>query len=443
MRWGFAPNPKKGGLPIAIYHCHIQIISRGKGKSAVAAAAYRSGEKIINQWDGVTHDYTHKGGVIHSEIMLPSHAIPALANRSNLWNSVEVAEKASNSQLAREIEIALPVELTKEEQINLVRTYVQDSFIAAGMCVDFSVHNKADGNPHAHIMLTMRPLLEDGNWGAKCRKVYDLDAKGQRIPDGKGGWKNHRENVNDWNDNAKAEVWRKSWADYANRALEQAGHSERIDNRSYARQGVEKIPSIHLGVAASHMEQRGIVTDKGNINRQIAEDNRLLDEIKSRLAYLEKWCSQQAANDNLTAQINNLNEEYYALRSDIVGKEKEIAVLRESLEMWRQYQKYLPLQKQLEQLKPRKQRQFQEQHQADFILLAAAKKYLNELKKAGDKIEPKKWQQDIANLTNEKDLQYQQMQKMSEEIREVERQKNLLDKDRSKSEQQKERGLEI
>lgn len=354
-----------------------------------------------------------------------------------------MAEKASNSQLTREIEIALPLELSKEEQINLVRTYVQDSFVAAGMCADFSIHNKADGNPHAHIMLTMRPLLEDGNWGAKCRKVYDLDAKGQRIPDGKGGWKNHRENVNDWNDKVKAEIWRKSWADYANRALEQAGHSERIDNRSYARQGVEKIPSIHLGVAASHMEQRGIVTDKGNINRQIAADNRLLDEIKSRLAYLEKWRHQQVINDDLTAQINNLSEKYYALRSDIVSNEKEIVVLSERLEMWRQYQKYLPLQKQREQLKPKKQRQFQEQHQADFILLAAAKKYLSKLRKAGGKIEPKKWQQDIAILTDEKDLQYQQMQKMREEIREIERQKKLLEQTISRPEKHKERDWEI
>ena len=443
MRWGFAPNPKKGGLPIAIYHCHIQIISRGKGKSAVAAAAYRSGEKIINQWDGVPHDYTHKGGVIHSEIILPSHAPPALADRSTLWNSVELAEKANNSQLAREIEIALPVELTEEEQINLVRTYVQDNFVAAGMCADFSIHDKNDGNPHAHIMLTMRPLLEDGSWGAKCRKVYDFDAKGQRIPDGKGGWKNYRENVNDWNDKAKAEVWRKSWADYANRALEQAGHFERIDNRSYARQGIEKIPSIHLGVAARHMEQRGIVTDKGNINRQIVAANRLLDEIESRLAYLEKWSYQQVNNDDFTAQINNLSKRYYVLRSDIVGKEKEIAVLSERLEMWRQYQKYLPLHKQLKQLKPKKQQQFQDEHKAEFILFSAAKKYLNELKKYGDKIEPRKWQRDIAILTDEKDLQYQQMRKMREEIREVENQKKLLEQTINRPEKPKERDWEI
>lgn len=354
-----------------------------------------------------------------------------------------MAEKASNSQLTREIEIALPLELSKEEQINLVRTYVQDSFVAAGMCADFSIHDKADGNPHAHIMLTMRPLLEDGNWGAKCRKVYDLDAKGRRIPDGKGGWKNHRENVNDWNDKAKAEVWRKSWADYANRALEQAGHSERIDNRSYARQGVEKIPNIHLGVAASHMEQRGIVTDKGNINRQIAADNRLLIEIENEIIRLNDWAKQQTKVNTLTQKTADLNSEFYALRSDIVSKEKEIAVLSERLEMWRHYQKYLPLQKQLAQLKPKKQQQFQDEHRAEFILFSAAKKYLNELKKAGNKIEPKKWQQNIANLTDEKDLQYQQMRKMREEIREIENQKKLFEQTVNKSEKHKERDWEI
>lgn len=389
--------------------------------------AYRSGEKILNQWDGITHDYTHKSGVIHSEIILPSHAPPALADRSNLWNSVELAEKATNSQLAREIEIDLPVELTEEEQINLVRTYVQDSFVAAGMCADFSIHDKADGNPHAHIMLTMRPLLKDGSWGAKCRKVYDLNAKGLHIPDGKGGWKNHRENVNDWNDREKAEVWRKSWADYANRALEQAGHSERIDNHSYARQGVEKIPSIHWGVAAWHMEQRGIVTEKGSINRQIAKDNELLVEIENEIIRLRTWAKQQTKTDTLKQKIVDLNSAFYVLRGDIVSKEKQIAALNERLEMWRQYQKYLPLHKKLPQLKSKKQQQFQEEHRAEFILFSVAKKYLAELKKAGEKIEPKKWRQDIATQTDEKDLQYQQMQKMREEIKEIECQKKVAE----------------
>ena len=144
-----------GGDTIAIYHCSIKIVSRGKGKSAVAAAAYRAGEKLTNEWDGLTHDYTRKGGVVHSEIMLPPHAPPSFSDRSILWNSVEQIEKSNNSQLAREIEIALPVELSREEQTRLVREYCSSQFVSKGMCADFNIHDTGNGNPHAHILLTM------------------------------------------------------------------------------------------------------------------------------------------------------------------------------------------------------------------------------------------------------------------------------------------------
>ena len=169
---------------------------------------------------------------------------------------MEQIEKASDAQLAREIEVALPVELSRAEQLALVRSFVKDNFVAEGMCADFALHDKSDGNPHAHILLTIRPLRPDGKWGPKCRKVYDLDSQGNRIPDGKGGWKNHREDTTDWNNRDNAEKWRAAWATYANRALEAADRSERIDHRSYERQGIDKIPSIHMGVAASQMEHR-------------------------------------------------------------------------------------------------------------------------------------------------------------------------------------------
>ena len=151
---------------MAIYHCSIKIISRGKGKSAVAAAAYRSGEKLVNEYDGAIHDYTRKGGIVHTEILLPDNAPPAFSDRSALWNAVERIEKAKNAQLAREIEIALPHELTREQGVSLVREYVKDNFVAAGMCADVCLHDKNDGNPHAHILLTMRPIEQDGAWGA-------------------------------------------------------------------------------------------------------------------------------------------------------------------------------------------------------------------------------------------------------------------------------------
>jgi ATP-dependent exoDNAse (exonuclease V) alpha subunit len=276
-------------FPIDFCHIPVSIIKRSAGRSAVAAAAYRSGTKLTNEWDGMTHDYTRKGGIVHAEIMLPAHAPPEFADRSILWNSVEQIEKARDSQLAREIEAALPRELSGEQQLALVRAYVKDNFVDKGMCADFAIHNKGTGNPHVHIMLTLRPLKENGQWGAKCRKAYDLDENGQRIPDGKGGWKNHREDTTDWNDKGNVEIWRAAWAAYTNRALESAGRPERIDHRSYKRQGIDKIPSVHLGPAASQMEKRGIRTDKGEVNRQIAVDNKLLKEIKARITRLYRW----------------------------------------------------------------------------------------------------------------------------------------------------------
>ena len=172
--------PIREVIPIAIYHWNIGIVSRGKGKSAVAAAAYRSGEKLTNEWDGMTHDYTRKGGVVHTEIMLPPHAPPSFSDRSTLWNSVELYEKAGNAQLAREIDAALPIELSREEQIRLVREYCSSQFVSRGMCVDFVIHDTDSGNPHCHIMLTMRPLDERGAWAAKSKKEYDLDENGER-----------------------------------------------------------------------------------------------------------------------------------------------------------------------------------------------------------------------------------------------------------------------
>ncbi|WP_407926816.1 MobQ family relaxase [Caproicibacter fermentans] len=278
---------------MAIYHCSIKIIKRSQGRSAVAAAAYRSGQKLTNEWDGITHDYTKKRGVVHSEILLPAHAPSEFSDRSVLWNSVEKIEKSRNAQLTREIEIALPAELNRKAQIALVRTYVLNTFVASGMCADFSIHDKGGGNPHAHIMLTIQPLKENGEWGAKCRKEYELDGCGQRIRLPGGEFKSHRVDTTDWNDPGKAEVWRAAWADACNRALEQIGRPERIDHRSYTRQGVQKVPTVHMGVAATQMERRGIPTEKGAVNRKIAAQNRLLKEIKARITRLYNWTKQQ------------------------------------------------------------------------------------------------------------------------------------------------------
>ncbi|MBR0280634.1 MAG: MobA/MobL family protein, partial [Oscillibacter sp.] len=396
--------------PIAIFHCPIQIIKRSRGRSAVEAAAYRSGEKLTNEWDGRTHDYTRKGGIVHTEIILPANAPRDFYDRAILWNSVEMSEKAANAQLAREVEVALPNELNREEQLKLVREFVKDAFVDAGMCADIAVHDKGDGNPHAHIMLTLRPLNPDGTWGAKCRKVYEVDADGNRIPDGKGGWKNHRENTTDWNDKGNAEKWRASWASHLNKALELKRVAARVDHRSYKRQGVDKIPSIHMGVAAMRMEKRGIRTIKGDFNRAIAADNKLLKELKARITRLYNWSKELAArekslggrkqsvmaqlmdaqfarqkeksaNSNYAAirrlkenaavfnflmehninsveelfdVISDLNDRYYDLRGKIVNAERRIAALRERLDKLKQYRSYKAVRQKLDTLNGKK-----------------------------------------------------------------------------------------
>ena len=285
-------NERNGGDTIAIYHCSIKIVSRGKGKSAVAAAAYRSGEKLTNEWDGLTHDYTKKGGVVHSEILLPAHAPPAFSDRSTLWNSVELSEKSNNAQLAREVEIALPVELSREEQTRLVREYCSSQFVSKGMIADFNLHDTGGGNPHAHILLTMRPLDEKGAWLPKSKKEYVLDENGEKIRLLSGRYKTRKVDLVDWNNRENAEVWRRAWADLANEYLAQNNRPERIDHRSYERQGIDQIPTVHVGVSATQMEKKGIVTERGELNRSIKAAYRILREIRRLVRGLKDWIAE-------------------------------------------------------------------------------------------------------------------------------------------------------
>ena len=287
-----SPNERNGGDTIAIYHCSIKIVSRGKGKSAVAAAAYRSGEKLTNEWDGLTHDYTKKGGVVHSEILLPAHAPPAFSDRSTLWNSVELSEKSNNAQLAREVEIALPVELSREEQTRLVWEYCSSQFVSKGMIADFNLHDTGGGNPHAHILLTMRPLDEKGAWLPKSKKEYVLDENGEKIRLPSGRYKTRKVDLVDWNNRENAEVWRRAWADLANEFLAQNDRPERIDHRSHAARGMDELPTVHMGVAASQMEKKGVATDKGEINRMIRKTNRIIREIRGYIDELREWLAE-------------------------------------------------------------------------------------------------------------------------------------------------------
>ena len=268
---------------MAIFHLNIKIISRGKGRSVAATAAYRAGERIRNEYDGYTHDYTNKKDIVYKEVFLPTYAPIEYKDRSILWNAVEKIENNHNAQLAREIEFSLPIELSIEQNISLAQEYIQKNFVDHGMIADMCIHDKDGTNPHCHVMLSLRPIEPDGTWGAKSRKEYMLDKNGERVKLPSGEYKSRKVYTVDWNDKTKAEEWRKSWADILNKYLKQNDINEQVDHRSYERQNNGLIPTIHLGVAAHQMEKKGIATDKGNYNRQVAITNNEIKQTKARI----------------------------------------------------------------------------------------------------------------------------------------------------------------
>ncbi|MSB11112.1 MobQ family relaxase [Finegoldia sp. BIOML-A1] len=274
------------------FHFSVNIISRGKGKSAVASAAYISGEKIKNEWDGVTHDYTKKHGVISKEIYLPDHAPKEYKDRKTLWNSVELFEKNSNSQLARNFIISLPKELSIEENKKMIEEYVQNNFVKEGMIVDLAIHDESrEGNQniHAHIMTIVRPINEDGTWGQKSKKEYILDEKGEKVLNKNGKPKTRKVELTTWNDKGNVEKWRENFSDLCNEYLARNKIEKRVDHRSFERQGIKQIPTIHLGASASAMERKGIRTEKGDINREIKKQNELLKNIGNEIKKISSW----------------------------------------------------------------------------------------------------------------------------------------------------------
>ena len=292
------------------FHFNISMISRGKSKSAVASAAYISCEKIKNEWDGVTHDYHNKKGLLHSEIFLLENIPKEFQNRSFLWNSVELNEKASNAQLARNFIIALPKELSFEENKKLITEFIQENFVSKGMIADLAIHdesNEGNNNIHAHIMTTLRPINEKGQWQAKSKKEYILDDEGNKILNKNGKPKTRKVELTDWNNKGNAEKWRESFAEICNIYLERNNLEKRVDHRSFERQGIEEIPTIHLGASASALERKGIETDKGNINREIKKHNSLVKAIKERISELTSWIGSLIGN--LQAKYDEYKQE--------------------------------------------------------------------------------------------------------------------------------------
>ena len=278
-------------------HFSISIRSRynkksGTRGSAVAGAAYQSAEKLFSEYDGRTKNYAYKQPeLVFSELMLPANAPPEYSDRATLWNAVEKSETRFDAQLSRRIIAALPRELPFDQSIAMVKEFCQENFVSRGMCCDIAVHDPAPPghNPHVHIMLTMRGIDEHGKWLPKSRKEYVLDEKGERIRLPSGEWKSRKVDTVDWNKKENAEIWRQSWEEYQNRYLERNQRTERVSLKSYKRQGIEQIPTEHMGPAASAMEKKGIETDIGNLNREIRQSNALMQSIRNMIRKLADW----------------------------------------------------------------------------------------------------------------------------------------------------------
>lgn len=314
---------------MAIYHLEAKAVSRGSGRSAVAAAAYMSCSEIHNEYDGVTHDFTRKRGLVWQQIFLPKNAPPEWKDSSILWNAVEAAEKSKDNRLARELVVALPVELDKTRWIKLLTEYIQENFVADGMCADVAIHDTDGHNPHAHILLTVRPLDDKGKWQQKTEKEYLCVKNGEEkgftssefVSAKMEGWekqyqyfvgkkkvymppseaeKHGYKRVNKypkstrfgrqnpiterWNSDDQLVVWREQWAQITNRFLDEASRTDaHIDHRSHAARGLDEQPTIHEGYVARTIERKGFVADRCEINRQIKADNALLRELKAAM----------------------------------------------------------------------------------------------------------------------------------------------------------------
>lgn len=369
-----------------------------------------------------------------------------------------------------------------EKQIELVRNYVKENFVDVGMCADIAIHDKNDGNPHAHILLTMRPLNEDKTWGAKSKKEYILDKNGEKVKLKNGNYKTRKINTVDWNEQDKAEHWRKAWADITNKYLEENSIQEKVDHRSYQRQGIEQIPTIHLGVSATQMEKKGIATDRGNINREIKHQNMILREISRRIKALlnrirgigkeektenENTKSTLPPKENLLSVFENLirknadknnadlekyiesyqflkekniiflselkesivtlSDKNYKTTRAIKDTEKKIDGKVQLIDQAEKYLKHKDTYKAYTKLKKNKQDTFYNEHTAEIILFESAKKYLKEHLGDSKTLAISKWETEVTTLKKEKKSLYNQILEIREEVEQAEKVKTCIE----------------
>ena len=440
---------------MALYHFHVGQVKRSAGQSAIESAAYRAGEKLYSEYYGLVSDYTRKGGVVYSEILLPPHAPREYADRQTLWNAVEEAERNKNAQLAYSFDIALQNEFTMEENMQLARKFLLDNFVSRGMIVDFAVHQPdKDGgisNPHFHVMCPIRPLNPDGTWGVKQRRVYRANGKFDAVQ------------TTDWGKPETLEEWREAWAALCNAKFEEMGLTCRIDHRSYERQGVEQVPTVHEGVAVRQMEAKGIVTDKGEHNRWIKSASAMLRTLGERIKTLVDWLSDahmkldkpyspslgklladyydernagawsnKAKVGNLKrlssaityledkglhtiadleARLDSLHSSLDEIKTTLDANKKRSKELRELLRYAEQYERFKPLHDQLRTIKRKtKREQFKSEHGSEL------KQFYLSRRKLSDGIHTAEWQRQLATMERENDAAYAEYKALHSEL---------------------------
>ena len=451
----------------------IAIIGRGAkctgGTSAVDRSAYISRTTMYSEYDGTYYYPKYSEDLVHSEVMLPVNAPAEYADPSVLWNSVEMREKSyAKAQLARSYKIELPNEWSYELATEVVRDYIKRNFVDDGMCAQFAIHDSENPithqrNLHCHMMMTMRPIMEDGTWGDKQKKVYALDADGNKIRKKNGQYKCTTQDVTGWNNRENAKKWRKDWADTINAVNEKNGLTENFwEHRSFEEQGVDTIPQIHLGAKASALERAGIQTERGNVNRKIMEQNKAIITAKMLVAKAEEQLEKIVKSKPVEAVRNATNEVLDMIRAVVSRKGKlelpvvkgkylkkisqrqilqeqdrmeqfvvsnqiesfeqlqgfveqrvpayeklsverqkiaeQIARLEQLLVAYKEYEPYIEYHKTSNSMKGFAKRNYDKAHQTELELYASYRAELKQMLSSDEKITPKKWTEQKAQL---------------------------------------------
>ena len=445
---------------MALYHFHVGQVKRSAGQSVIESAAYRAGERLYSERYGEYSDYTRKGGVVYTEILLPPHAPHEYADRQTLWNAVEAAERGKNAQLAYSFDIALQNELTLDENIALARKFLLDNFILRGMIADFAVHQPDKGggieNPHFHALCPIRPLNPDGSWGAKQRRVYRADGKFDAVP------------TTDWGKPETLEEWREAWAELCNAKFKEKELECRIDHRSYERQGIDQTSTIHEGVAVRQLEAKGIATDKGEHNRWIKSANAMLQTLREKIKAMTGWLTELRAEldkpqsptltellsdycearnagawsskakvinlkrfaaaaaylqenslhtlDDLQARLDSLRTRLSSVKSNLDAKHSRMKELRDLLRYADQYERTKPIHDQLSTIKWKSKReQFKIEHESELRQFYMARR------KITDGIHTAKWKCELDTQKQECEAGYATYKPLRDEM------KTLLD----------------